>query len=61
MDTGVTKGAHFVKKARVIEICGHYSATNDVGVVESLEQIHMMGFDTPLRLLDTKYHPPATL
>ena len=54
IDVGVTKEARFVDKARVIEECGYYSATDDAGI----EQVHLTGFDTLLRLLETKYYPP---
>ena len=58
IDVGVTKEARFVDKARVIEECGHYSAIDDAGAEDSVEQVHLTGFDTLLRLLDTKYYPP---
>ena len=58
IDVGVTKEARFVDKARVIEECGYYSAIDDAGAEDSVEQVHLTGFDTLLRLLDTKYYPP---
>ena len=58
IDVGVTKEARFVDKARVIEECGHYSAIDDAGAEDSVEQVHLTGFDTLLRLLDVKYYPP---
>ena len=57
VDVGVTKKARFVDKARVIEECGDYSAI-DGGGKRPIEQVHLTGFDTLVRLLDIKYYPP---
>ena len=61
VDVGVTKQARFVDKARAIEECGNYSLiddSDDGGERAVLEQVHLTGFDTLVRLLDTKYYPP---
>lgn len=58
VDVGVTKEARFVDKARVIEECGDYSTSDDEGGKKPVEQVHLTGFDTLLRLLDVKYYPP---
>lgn len=58
VDVGVTKKARFVDKARVIEECGDYSFVGDEGEKEPIEQVHLTGFDTLVRLLDIKYYPP---
>ena len=58
VDVGVTKKARFVDKARVIEECGDYSSVDDEGEKKPIEQVHLTGFDTLVRLLDTKYYPP---
>ena len=56
---GVTKKARFVDKARAIEECGDYSPIDDdEGGKLPVEQVHLTGFDTLVRLLDTKYYPP---
>ena len=52
VDVGVTKEARFVDKAKVLEEQEEYS---DRGPVE---QVHLIGYDTLIRLLDTKYYPP---
>ncbi|CAD6571593.1 MAG: hypothetical protein ASARMPREDX12_004587 [Alectoria sarmentosa] len=58
VDVGVTKKARFVDKARVIEECGDYSFIDDEGWRKPIEQVHLTGFDTLVRLLDIKYYPP---
>lgn len=58
VDVGVTKKARFVDKARVIEECGDYSSIDDQGGKKPIEQVHLTGFDTLVRLLDIKYYPP---
>lgn len=59
VDVGVTKEARFVDKARAIEECGEYSFVDDEGESRTtIEQVHLTGFDTLVRLLDTKYYPP---
>lgn len=49
-----------MNKARVIEACGYYSAIDDAGAEDSLKQVHLAGFDTLLRVLNTKYYPLIT-
>ena len=56
VDVGVTKEARFVDKARAIEECEAYALSDNGG--EAIEQVHLTGFDTLVRLLDTKYYPP---
>ena len=58
VDVGVTKEARFVDKARAIEECGEYSSSDDGAGKKPVEQVHLTGFDTLLRLLDVKYYPP---
>ena len=52
VDIGVTKEARFIDKARVLEEQVEYSHQGPV------EQVHLTGYDTLIRLLDTKYYPP---
>lgn len=59
VDVGVTKEARFVDKARVIEECGNFSSFDDEGGKKPVEQVHLTGFDTLVRLLDTNYYPPV--
>ena len=56
VDVGVTKEARFVDKARAIEECDTYSAAYNK---QTVEQVHLTGFDTLVRLLDPKYYPPT--
>lgn len=50
VDIGVTKKPYFVDKAVEIETAGVYP--------RSLEQVHLTGYDTLIRILNTKYYPP---
>jgi len=53
VDIAVTKHPYFVDKSRSIAESGEY------GDGEEVEQVHLIGFDTLTRLLDTKYYPPS--
>ena len=53
VDVGVTKEARFIDKAKVIEEQADYREGR-----EPMEQIHLIGYDTLIRLLDTKYYAP---
>jgi nicotinamide-nucleotide adenylyltransferase len=50
IDIGVTKKPYFVDKAAAIEESGAYP--------RSLEQVHLTGYDTLIRIFDPKYYPP---
>ncbi|KAL4785718.1 hypothetical protein BJX76DRAFT_157859 [Aspergillus varians] len=50
VDIGVTKKPYFVDKAAAIDAAGVYP--------QSLEQVHLTGYDTLIRIFDTKYYPP---
>ncbi|RJE27085.1 Cytidylyltransferase [Aspergillus sclerotialis] len=51
IDIGVTKKPYFVDKAAEIESSGVYSS--------SLEQVHLTGYDTLIRIFNPKYYPPT--
>lgn len=53
VDVGVTKEARFMDKAKVLEEQPDYRDGET-----PVEQIHLTGYDTLIRLLDTKYYPP---
>ena len=60
VNVGVTKEARFVDKMIALEKHGDY-AVEDVdgeGKMRPVEQVHLTGFDTLVRLLDGKYYPP---
>ena len=57
IDVGVTKKAMFMEKAQVIEESGFYRLPP--GAKGEVEQVHLTGYDTLIRLLDTKYYPPG--
>ncbi|KAJ5172452.1 hypothetical protein N7492_005045 [Penicillium capsulatum] len=50
VDIGVTKKPYFVDKASAIEASGCYP--------DRLEQVHLTGYDTLIRILNPKYYPP---
>lgn len=50
IDIGVTKEPYFVNKAAAIESSGDYPT--------SIEQVHLTGFDTLIRIFNPKYYPP---
>ncbi|PGH27505.1 hypothetical protein AJ80_00746 [Polytolypa hystricis UAMH7299] len=50
IDVGVTKLPYFIDKAAAIAAANIYP--------EGLEQIHLTGFDTLIRIFDPKYYPP---
>lgn len=51
VDIGVTKKPYFVDKAADIDAAGVYPAP--------LEQVHLTGFDTLIRIFNPKYYPPT--
>ncbi|MCJ1308369.1 hypothetical protein MMC25_002022 [Agyrium rufum] len=51
IDVGVTKHPYFTDKAAAISSSGAYGAP-------PIEQVHLVGFDTLIRLFNTKYYPP---
>ncbi|KAL2833414.1 hypothetical protein BDW59DRAFT_138620 [Aspergillus cavernicola] len=50
VDIGVTKKPYFVDKAAEIESAGVYP--------QFLEQVHLTGYDTLIRIFNPKYYPP---
>ena len=56
IDIGVTKHPFFVDKSAVITSSGVYQPPES-----QVEQVHLVGFDTLIRVLDPKYYPSHTL
>ncbi|KAI2740800.1 hypothetical protein DTO013E5_8879 [Penicillium roqueforti] len=50
IDIGVTKKPYFIDKAAAIEASDSYPTP--------MEQVHLMGYDTLIRIFDLKYYPP---
>ncbi|KAJ6103884.1 hypothetical protein N7486_004106 [Penicillium sp. IBT 16267x] len=50
IDIGVTKKPYFTDKASAIEASGAYPTP--------LEQVHLTGYDTLIRIFNPKYYPP---
>jgi nicotinamide-nucleotide adenylyltransferase len=50
IDIAVTKKPYFVDKAAEIESAGIYP--------QGLEQVHLTGYDTLIRIFNSKYYPP---
>ncbi|KAL8831182.1 MAG: hypothetical protein Q9170_005410 [Blastenia crenularia] len=55
VDVGITKEPYFHDKAIGIEESGYYA---DETSGQQPQQVHLLGFDSLIRLLDTKYYPP---
>ncbi|KAL8930194.1 MAG: hypothetical protein Q9208_000811 [Pyrenodesmia sp. 3 TL-2023] len=55
VDVGVTKKPFFHDKALCIDESGYYS---DAKAGAQPQQVHLLGFDSLIRLLDTKYYAP---
>ncbi|KAJ5610408.1 Cytidylyltransferase [Penicillium lagena] len=53
IDIGVTKNPYFVDKAASIDASDAYSSPSP------LEQIHLTGYDTLIRIFNPKYYPPG--
>ncbi|KAL5342579.1 Nucleotidylyl transferase [Aspergillus crustosus] len=51
VDIGVTKEPYFADKAAEIDSAGVYP--------QPLEQVHLTGYDTLIRIFNTKYYPPG--
>ncbi|KAL8770309.1 MAG: hypothetical protein Q9209_003945 [Squamulea sp. 1 TL-2023] len=56
VDIGITKHPYYHDKAIVIEESKYYI---DPATGEQPQQVHLLGFDSLVRLLNTKYYPPA--
>ncbi|MCJ1468376.1 hypothetical protein MMC07_007004 [Pseudocyphellaria aurata] len=67
VDVGVTKMPYFHDKAAAIAASGVYDdhlapnggSGEDTVHHDKLEQVYLVGFDTLIRLLDSKYYPPS--
>ena len=53
VEVGVIKSPLYLDKTSVIEQSGQYGEAN-----AGPEQVHLTGFDSLIRLFDTKYYPP---
>jgi len=58
VDVGITKEARFMDKTSVLEKHWDYTYLDPEGARKPMEQVHLTGFDTLIRLLDIKYYPP---
>ena len=50
IDIGVTRKPYFMDKAAEIDLAGIYPS--------SVEQVHLTGYDTLIRIFNPKYYPP---
>ncbi|MCJ1486238.1 hypothetical protein MMC06_006415 [Schaereria dolodes] len=63
VDVGITKEPYYVDKACAIAESGVYTGSEtgserEPGGERGPEQVHLLGFDSIVRLLDPKYYPP---
>lgn len=56
VDIGVTKQPYFHDKAISIDDSKYYDGP---ATGEQPQQVHLLGYDSLIRLLDTKYYPPT--
>lgn len=59
IDIGITKHPYFIDKARAIDESNSY-ISSDLSKTPVVEQIHLTGFDTLLRIFTPKYYPSHT-
>lgn len=60
IDVGLTTEPYFNVKSKVIEDSGYYHQKDGDGktVPGGPTHVHLIGYDTLIRLFDTKYYPP---
>ena len=58
VDIGITKLPYFIDKSAAITSSGIYQPDPSQTGEQPMEQVHLVGYDTLIRLLDTKYYPP---
>ena len=56
VDIGVTKLPYFVEKANALTSSDVYEY--EASKAAPVEQVHLIGYDTLIRIMDTKYYPP---
>lgn len=56
VDIGITKHPYFHDKAISIDDSDYFA---EPSTGEQPQQVHLLGFDSLIRLLDTKYYPPT--
>jgi len=57
VDIGITKLPYFIDKCAAITSSGIYQSDPSQTGEPPIEQVHLIGYDTLVRLLDTKYYP----
>ncbi|MCJ1246089.1 hypothetical protein MMC30_003293 [Trapelia coarctata] len=58
VDIGITKLPYFIDKCAAITSSGIHKPNPPQTGEAPIEQVHLIGYDTLIRLLDTKYYPP---
>ena len=59
VDIAITKHPFFIDKCKAITSSGIYQPDPASFSEVPIEQVHLIGFDTLIRLLDSKYYPPS--
>ena len=59
VDIGVTKLPYFMDKSAAIISSGIYQPDRKTHEEEPIEQVHLVGFDTLIRIFNPKYYPPT--
>ncbi|MCJ1283609.1 hypothetical protein MMC26_002940 [Xylographa opegraphella] len=59
VDIAITKHPYFIDKSKAITASGIYQPDPSKSGEAPIEQVHLIGFDTFIRLLNSKYYPPS--
>ena len=59
VDIAITKHPYFIDKSNAITASGVYQPDPSKSGEAPIEQVHLVGFDTFIRLLNSKYYPPS--
>ncbi|MCJ1380575.1 hypothetical protein MMC17_003683 [Xylographa soralifera] len=59
VDIAITKHPYFIDKSKAITASGIYQPDPSISGEAPIEQVHLIGFDTFIRLLNSKYYPPS--
>ncbi|MCJ1433588.1 hypothetical protein MMC27_002951 [Xylographa pallens] len=59
VDIAITKHPYFIDKSKAIITSGIYQPDPATSGEPPIEQVHLIGYDTFIRLLNSKYYPPS--
>ena len=59
VDIAITKHPYFIDKSKAIAASGMYQSNPFKSGEDPIKQVHLVGYDTFIRLLNSKYYPPS--